>query len=191
MLTSVTPSNTCDLIISRYFTKFLNLGCASAPDINCSVKSYCKYVLRTPIYQIEIKIIFELRSIKYFEWHLVDLSDFILALFSTIIMIHVILFLVIAITMFHLKWIKIWIIIISWLRHVIWWIAKNIFVKSQYALCWLCLKTSWWSIVIVIYSWHIVEAAHSTNYSRVMVEKTVDNWCVHLGFSSSHSHFWS
>lgn len=75
MLAAVAPADAGDLIVLE-LAQLFDLGCTSTPYINCSIQPDGKHILSTPINQIKIEIILQLRSVKYLEWNFVDLSIF-------------------------------------------------------------------------------------------------------------------
>jgi hypothetical protein len=74
MLASIAPANARDGVIGWQLCQLLDLGGACAPDIDSAIEAHGQYVLATPVHQVEVEIILELRGIENLKWRLVDFA---------------------------------------------------------------------------------------------------------------------
>lgn len=75
MSSSLTPTHRSDSVVLTHFAEFLDLTCASTPDVNCAVETDSQDICAGPVYEVEVEVIVELRSIEYLEWDFGNLAS--------------------------------------------------------------------------------------------------------------------
>jgi len=71
------PAKRGDLIVFPHIAQLLHSGCSGIPNIHRVLQRHRKYVLGTPIHQIEIEVVTQAGRIQYSVWVGSDLPRFL------------------------------------------------------------------------------------------------------------------